>query len=149
MKKYTNSTKLIYKLLRMKGILANMNTIITQVIFQNIGIPVTSIHLVGQGASGSVYEVCCNETPHKIAVKISKFPDLLQEEYHMLCFLREQTNDKIPKPYFFEKQKELAILGMEFIEGISGKDITFTSKHLNNKHKFFTDSFKKLKRGNT
>lgn len=105
-----------------------MDTLIKQLIYQNLGNPATSIQLVGQGASGSVYEVYCNGTPHKIAVKISKFSDLLQEEYHMLCFLREQTNDKIPKPYFFERHKEIGILGMEFIEGISGKDITFTSQ---------------------
>ena len=64
-----------------------MNTFITQIIQQKTGNIVTSIQPVGKGASGSVYQVCCNGTPKKIAVKISDFTDLLQDEYDMLCFL--------------------------------------------------------------
>lgn len=105
-----------------------MNTFITQIIQQKTGNIVTSIQPVGKGASGSVYQVCCNGTPKKIALKISYFTDLLQDEYNMLCFLKEQTNGKFPTPYFFWNNHTTAILAMEFIEGISGKDITFTSE---------------------
>ena len=102
-----------------------MNTLIAEIIQQKTGNEVTSIQLAGKGASGSVYEVCSNGTLKKIAVKTSEFSDLLQEEYHMLCFLKKQTNGKFPTPYFFENNDKIAILAMEFIEGISGKDITF------------------------
>ena len=105
-----------------------MNTLIAEIIQQKTGNEVTSIQLAGKGASGSVYEVCSNGTLKKIAVKTSEFSDLLQEEYHMLCFLKKQTNGKFPTPYFFENNDKIAILAMEFIEGISGKDITFTSE---------------------
>ena len=105
-----------------------MNTLIAEIIQQKTGNEVTSIQLAGKGASGSVYEVCCNGTLKKIAVKTSEFSDLLQEEYNMLCFLKKQTNGKFPTPYFFWNNNKIAILDMEFIEGISGKDITFTSE---------------------
>ncbi len=105
-----------------------MNTLIEQIIHQNTGNTVTSIQPVGKGASGSVYKVHCNGTPNKIAVKTSKFSDLLKEEYDMLCFLKKQTNGKFPTPYFFWSDNNTAILAMEFIEGVSGTDITFASE---------------------
>ena len=105
-----------------------MNTLITEFIQQKTGNEVTSIQLAGNGASGSVYKICCDGNPKKIAVKISEFSDLLQDEYNMLCFLKKQTNGKFPTPYFFWNNDKIAILAMEFIEGISGKDITFTSE---------------------
>ena len=73
-----------------------MDNYIKQIIHQKIKQQVNSVKMIGKGASGSVYEICCDGNPSKIAIKISKFYDLLQEEYNMLCFLSEQTKAKIP-----------------------------------------------------
>ena len=52
----------------------------------------------------------------------------------MLSFLKEKTNSKIPTVYFFGNEKDIGLLAMEFIDGISGTDnsirFSFRKKHL-------------------
>lgn len=101
---------------------------------KNMSLSVSDISRLGNGASGSVYLARCNKNPESVAVKISKHPELMKQEYEMLSFLKEKTESKIPAVYFFDEAEGCAIIAMEYIEGISGSDKTlkwsFNKKHL-------------------
>lgn len=110
------------------------NVLIKSIVSKNMGISVTEVSHVGKGASGSVYCVVCDGEPKKLAVKVSEHSELIFKEYEMLSFLKEKTDSKIPKIYFFDKSGDIAVLAMEFIEGTSGTDrsllLRFGRKHL-------------------
>lgn len=112
----------------------DINELIRKSVNNNLCISVADISHIGKGASGSVYRVNCDKKPTTIAVKISEHPDLMQQEFEMLSFLKKETSSKIPKVYFFDKTEGVGILAMEFIDGISGTDkflrYSFKKKHL-------------------
>lgn len=111
----------------------NTELLIKNFIQTNLGISADSISRLGNGASGSVYRVTC-DNERTIAVKISIHPELMKQEFEMLSFLKEKTSSKIPDVYFFDKTEETGIIVMEYIQGISGTDkslkYSFHKKHL-------------------
>ncbi len=112
----------------------NTKKTIKAAMHKRLGVSVAEISPIGKGASGSVYRVSCKAYPKEIAVKISSHPDLMRQEFEMLSFLKEKTESKIPKVYFFEESEGVGILAMEYISGISGADrsvkYSFRKKHL-------------------
>ncbi len=102
-------------------------------ISEKLGISATEISHCGKGASGSVYKVKCDKAPGCLAIKISKHPELMLQEFEMLSFLREKTHSKIPEVYFFCEKEQMGILAMEFIEGITPSEKTLWYKP-NKKH---------------
>ncbi len=108
--------------------------LITNFINKNLGLLAGEISRIGKGASGSVYAVKCNEHTKTIAVKVSRHPELLFREFEMLSLLKQKTSSKIPEVYFFDKTEEIAVIAMEYIEGVSGADkslkFRFGKKHL-------------------
>ncbi len=84
---------------------------------------VISVNSAGKGASGSVYCVETEEEPYKLAVKVGDNYELLKEEQKMLEFLKDKVSFKVPKPYFICTEGNKSYLGLEFIEGKSGKKI--------------------------
>lgn len=112
----------------------SVENIIINSISKNLDFSVENISPLGKGASGSVYRVVCNNITKEIAVKISQHPELMQQEFEMLSFLKNNTSSKIPDVYFFDKAEETAIIAMEYINGISGTDnaikFSFKKKHL-------------------
>lgn len=112
----------------------SVENIIINSISKNLDFSVENIFPLGKGASGSVYRVICNNGTKEIAVKISRHSELMQQEFEMLAFLKNNTSSKIPDVYFFDKAEEAAIIAMEYINGISGTDkaikFSFKKKHL-------------------
>lgn len=99
-----------------------LDLIIRKSIEKNLGLSVLSISRVGNGASGTVYRVNCNGKPETIAVKVSEHPELMEQEYEMLSFLKKNTKSKIPETYFFDKIEDASVIAMEYINGVSGAD---------------------------
>ena len=99
-----------------------IDLIIRKAIEKNLGMSVLSISRVGNGASGTVYRVNCTGEPGTIAVKVSQHPELIEQEYEMLSFLKENTKSKIPEVYFFDKIEDVGVIAMEYINGVSGAD---------------------------
>lgn len=95
---------------------------------------VENISKIGNGASGSVYRVNLSVKPYTVAVKVSEHPELMLQEFKMLSFLKEKTESKIPEVYFFDGTDSVGVIGMEYIDGISGTDKSlkyrFNKKHL-------------------
>lgn len=89
-----------------------------------LGITVTKISPLGKGASGAVFLLMCDKKPYKIAVKVSPHPELMRKEYEMLSFLKERTESKVPRLYYYETADSKAYIAMEYIEGVSGTDKT-------------------------
>ena len=112
----------------------SIENIIINSISKNLGYSTENISPLGKGASGSVYRVVCNNGTKEIAVKISQHPELMQQEFEMLSFLKNNTASKIPDVYYFDQTEETAIIAMEYINGISGTDkaikFSFKKKHL-------------------
>lgn len=106
----------------------NIEAIIRDAVPQHLGIPVLRIAPVGKGASGSVYRVDCDGSPHTIAVKVSPHPELMQQEYHMLSLLREKTAAKIPAVFFFHQTDGMALVAMEYAAGVSGAEESLLSR---------------------
>lgn len=111
----------------------NAELLIKKSVLKNLNVYVESISRLGNGASGSVYRVGCNDK-RTIAVKISQHSELMRQEFEMLTFLKKKTESKIPNVYFFDESEENGIIAMEYINGISGTDkalkYCFKKKHL-------------------
>lgn len=95
--------------------------LIKSIVEKQMKTKVRQIRAVGKGASGSVYLVKIASAPYKIAVKTSKFYDAIYKEKNMLDFLSPKVSYKVPEVYFLHKKNDTALLGMEYIKGISGK----------------------------
>ena len=72
----------------------DIENLIIKSINENLDFSVENISPLGKGASGSVYRVVCNNNTKEIAVKISQHPELMQQEYEMLSFLKNNTSSK-------------------------------------------------------
>lgn len=94
--------------------------IIKDSVKNNLGATALECTPVGNGAVGSVWRVSCDKYLETLAVKISPHRDLLQREYEMLKFLRENTKSLVPKAYWFDSKDGTGIMAMEYINGISG-----------------------------
>lgn len=97
---------------------------------------VTNISSVGNGATATCYCVAIIDPPFKLVVKTSTHYELTLEEMKMNDFLRDKVNFKIPKTYFITEKNGISYLGLEFINGTSGRTIKLKQikdkKHLAN-----------------
>lgn len=97
---------------------------------------VTKVFSVGNGNTASCYCVEITDSPFKLVVKTSTHYDLTCEEKKMNDFLRENVSFKIPETYFLIEKNGVSYLGMEFIDGASGRTIKLNQikdkKHLAN-----------------
>ena len=84
---------------------------------------VTKVFPVGNGNTASCYCVEITDSPFKLVVKTSTHYDLTCEEKKMNDFLRENVSFKIPETYFLIEKNGVSYLGMEFIDGVSGRVI--------------------------
>ncbi len=93
---------------------------------------VKGVYPIGSGATASCYCVELFEYPFKIVVKTSPHYELMHEEMKMNNYIRERVHFKIPETYFIAKNNNMSYLGMEYIEGISGRVLRLNQ--VNDKH---------------
>lgn len=106
----------------------NTENLIRTAVAEHMGGCTICVEPVGKGASGSVYRVECSNFPSAVAVKVSTHPELMQREYRMLSLLKERTASRIPELYFFHRTEDMALLAMEYIEGVSGAEEALLSR---------------------
>lgn len=82
---------------------------------------VKDVYPIGSGATASCYYVELFEYPFNIIVKTSPHYELMLEEMKINNYIRERVHFKIPETYFITKNDDMSYLGMEYIEGISGR----------------------------
>lgn len=82
---------------------------------------IKNIYPVGNGATASCYCVELFDYPFRILVKTSQYYELMLEELKMNQFIRERVHFNVPETYFISRNNNTTYLGMEFIEGISGR----------------------------
>lgn len=112
----------------------DIELLIKNITEKHFGSSVKKVSRVGNGASGSVYRISCSGKPDTVAVKVSKHPELMLQEFKMLSFLKEKTESKIPDVYFYDSSDGIGVIGMQYIDGVSGTDKSlkyrFNKKHL-------------------
>lgn len=95
---------------------------------------IKNVYPIGSGATASCYCVEIFDYPFRIVVKASTHYELILEEMKMNNFIRERVHFKIPETYFIAKNNNMSYLGMEYIEGVSGRDLRLSQindkKHL-------------------
>ena len=106
--------------------------LISKSISKNLNSSVKDISPLGNGASGSVFRVELEDSK-VFAVKLSAHASLMEDEYKMLSFLKEKTESKIPRVYYFDVEDGYGMIAMEYINGIGGaseavKDISDKEK---------------------
>lgn len=99
----------------------NTKATIKDIVQKQMKTKVIKIYSIGKGASGSVYCAEISTKPYKIAIKMSKHFEAMQREKDMLEFLSSKVSYKVPQVYFIYRHSSITYLGMEHIEGISGK----------------------------
>lgn len=113
-----------------------MNTnLITDYISRNTEFNPTDITLIGSGASAKVYKAVLDEEPYSLAVKYSRNPELLLQEYEQIKFLNDRVECKLPKLYHFGQCGDGTVIVMEHFDGVSAdkiKNIRKASKILPN-----------------
>ena len=109
---------------------------IKAIVEDKLNTTVINVSSVGNGATASCYCVEIADSPFRLIVKTSKHFELMCEEKHMNEFLREKVSFKIPETYFVINENSISYLGMEFIEGVSGRTLKYSQikdkKHLAN-----------------
>ncbi len=94
---------------------------IKAIVEQQLNTVVTNVSPIGNGATATCYYVETVNPPFKLVVKNSKYFELMYEEKNMNDFLRKNVSFKIPETYFITEKDSVSYLGMEFIEGTSGR----------------------------
>lgn len=101
---------------------------------KNFNTKIKNVFPCGEGATASCYYVETTNYPYNLVVKSSLHYDLMHEEMQMNKFLKERVSFKIPEMYFLEKYDNKTYLGMEYIQGVSGRDLRLyqikNKKHL-------------------
>ncbi len=109
---------------------------IKSIVEKHLNTTVTNIVSAGNGNTASCYCVEITDSPFKLVVKTSTHYDLTCEEKKMNDFLRENVSFKIPETYFLIEKNGVSYLGMEFIDGASGRTLKLKQikdkKHLAN-----------------
>ncbi len=104
---------------------------IKAIVEKQLNTTVTNVSSVGNGATASCYCVEIVDFPFRLIVKTSKHFELMCEEKSMNEYLRKNVSFKIPETYFITKENNVSYLGMEFIDGASGR--TLKLKHIKDK----------------
>ena len=109
---------------------------IKTIVESHLNTKVTNISSIGNGATATCYFVEITDSPFKLVVKTSIHYDLILEEKNMNDFLRKNVSFKVPETYFLEEKNGISYLGMEFIDGASGRTLKLKQikdkKHLAN-----------------
>lgn len=100
----------------------NIQQAIKTIVENRMHTKVNEVAAAGKGASGSVYCVRIQNEPYVIAVKTSEYYDTMCREKAMLDYLFERVSYKVPQTYFICQKDDVTFLGMEFINGVSGKN---------------------------
>lgn len=107
---------------------------IKAIVEEQLNTGVTNVSSVGNGATASCYCVETVDSPFTLVVKTSKHYELMCEEKDMNEFLRKNVIFKIPETYFLTEKDCISYLGMEFIDGESGRTLKLSQikdkKHL-------------------
>lgn len=94
-----------------------MDNFIKEITENRLNCKVLETEKIGKGASAEIYRVKTDKPPFTLAVKYSKFPDLITEEYDALKFISERVECKLPRIYAFIKEDNFGLLIMEYISG--------------------------------
>lgn len=109
---------------------------IKTIVESHLNTKVIDISSIGNGATSTCYFVEITDSPFKLVVKTSIHYDLILEEKNMNDFLRKNVSFKVPETYFLEEKNGISYLGMEFIQGSSGRTLKIKQikdkKHLAN-----------------
>ncbi len=109
---------------------------IKTIVESQLNTKVTDISSIGNGATATCYCVEITDSPFKLVVKTSIHYDLTFKEKNMNDFLRKNVSFKVPETYFLEEKNGISYLGMEYIQGSSGRTLKFNQikdkKHLSN-----------------
>lgn len=97
---------------------------IISIVSANLNAKVNNLKPIGKGASGSGYLVEIDKEPYKLAVKVSKHTDLIEQEKDMLDYLRPRVCYKVPETYFIATKDGTTFLGMEFLNGKCDSDFS-------------------------
>ncbi len=83
-----------------------------------------NIECIGSGASGAVFKAKLENEPYHVAVKCSKYPELLQKEYDQIQFISDRVECKLPKLYSIGSDNNgSSFMVMEYFDGIGGDKI--------------------------
>lgn len=96
---------------------------IKAIVEEQLNTTVTNISSVGNGATATCYCVQIIDSPFQLIVKTSKHYELMYEEKNMNEFLRKNVSFKTPETYFLTGKDDVSYLGMEFIDGASGRTL--------------------------
>ena len=104
---------------------------IKSIVEEQFNTTVTNIVSIGNGNTASCYCVEISDSPFKLVVKTSTHYELTCEEKKMNDFLRQKVNFRVPETYFLLEKNAITYLGMEYIDGSSGR--TLKLKQIKNK----------------
>lgn len=96
-----------------------------------LNLSVKSLKFIGGGASASVYKAEFAEYPFKAAVKISKLPQLLENEYNQIKFISDRIDCGLPELYDFGTDNKNAFMVMEYFDGVSGNSVKIPRRFRN------------------
>lgn len=109
---------------------------IKAIVEEQLNTTVTNISSVGSGATATCYCVEIIDSPFRLVIKTSKRFELMCEEKNMNEYLRKNVSFKVPETYFITEKDNVSYLGMEFIDGVSGRTLKLNQikdkKHLTN-----------------
>lgn len=82
---------------------------------------------ISSGANADIYRIDIAKPPFKVAVKICKLKNLIQNEYETIQFISDRVDCKLPELYYFKENAEFSYFVMEYFEGTScdSKDLLF------------------------
>ena len=99
-----------------------MNNIKT-IVERELNTTVKNVCSVGNGHTASCYCAEISDFPFKLVIKTNSHYKLMSDEKFMNDFLRQKVNFKIPKTYFLVEENDVSYLGMEYIDGSSGRTL--------------------------
>ncbi len=84
-----------------------------------------SATLIGTGAFGLVYDVTLARPPHRVVIKIQKFPGWGLREKQQLDLLRQQSPVHVPQIYYYQPETSAICeaLVMEYLPVVPGKSL--------------------------
>lgn len=104
-----------------------------------------NIKQIGGGASAVVYKAQLKNAPFAVAVKCSKYPQLLQKEYEQISFISGRVDCRLPKIYHFGTDDHSnAFLVMQYFNGVGGDKLHIPRRYREALADAVTDNLLKL-----
>lgn len=98
--------------------------VVKEYILNHTDFKLLNIECIGSGASGAVFKAELENEPYRVAVKCSKYPELLQKEYDQIQFISDRVECKLPKLYSIGNDNNgNSFMVMEYFDGIGGDKI--------------------------